>query len=380
MRTKLVLVGIVFLIIIVSVLYFLTTRTSPPKVVYSISKQFPKRLQSSKFSGYKPESMPSFDEFMADYLPKIADASPEVKAVMKQFDPLYRTSSRHNEIEEFLPTDEWIQKLLDMGIAIEDFTDYSGWLSVRYGLLHAQKDSELLSLTKQRLNLSEDADWDTVVDEEIRVRDRLFALTDEAMANDPLVSGGSLDSNGVFLPNRLNTVYVQTEGTASTITMGSGVPEWLPKELAHRHAGDSPDREIPEHIEIIFLNNDGEQVPEEVSRSRATAYQLESYLLEDDDVKEVEDFSSLETIATDNTSRGEPETNAKSTKPDVNLQYFKPSMPLIESIESTKPSIERPEFQPPSEFEPPSELETTQIPDVEEPAKLKKEIEDEIER
>lgn len=375
MRKKLLLVGIVFLVALVTVLHFLTTRTAPPKVVYSISKQPPKRLQSPSFSGYKPESMPSFDEFMADYLPKIADASPEVKVVMKQFDPLYRTSSRDNEIEKFLPADEWIQKLLDMGIVIEDFTDYSGWLSVRYGLFHAQKDSELLSLAKQRLNLSEVADWDTVVAEEIRVRDRLFTLTDEAMANDPLVSGGSLDSNGVFLPNRLNTVYVQTEGTASTIAMGSGVPEWVSQELGKRHSGEAPSREIPEHIEIIFLNNDGEQVSEEVSRSRATAYQLESYLIEDDGVKEVEeveDFSSPETIATDNTPRGELETDAKSTKPDVNFQDFKPSMPLVESIESIKPSIERPEF------EPPSELESTQIPEVEVPAKLQKEIEEEL--
>ena len=326
-KTKLFLFGIgaCFIICVCGVLLVLTQRQPTEEFVYTITEvpHGQKPSNTTDTGSQKPKPYPTLDVFLEGYLPIIADASPEVQAVMKEFDPLFRTTNRDLEIENFLPTHEWLQKLLDRGIVIEDFSDYSGWLSTRYTFLHAHKDPESLAMTKKTLNLHADASWDEVIEAEIQTTDKLFTQANQAMDVDPLVYGGSLDSNGAFIPARLNTAYVQTEGSMSTIASGTGVPEWVPQELAHRHAGNSPEREIPKHIEIIFLDDNGQPASHEVARSRATLYQLEPYLIKGADTVNEPDTKSGSTDNTisDNVNNYESETadQAKRARPDPNM-------------------------------------------------------------
>lgn len=199
--------------------------------------------------------------FLHAYLPMIADASPEVQTVMKRFDAKHRTSlgARHLGIETLFPTDEWLQTYLDMDIAIEDYGDYSACLSPRSLLWHAHNDPEDLISTKDQLNLKADASWDEVVEAQIKNSVKLDKLVEEASAKDWRVGGGSLSKTGVFIPNRRWTVYIQTDGSGVSMH-ASSVPQWVLKELAHRGSGIPPDRRIPWHIDIIFLDNGGNEL------------------------------------------------------------------------------------------------------------------------
>lgn len=200
-------------------------------------------------------------DFLNAYLPMIANASPEVKAIMMKFDAKHKKSVGNNDldIEKLFPTDEWLQKYLDMDIAINDYSDYSDCLSTRSLLWHAHKDIEDLIDTKDRLNLNADASWDEVVDAQIRTSVKLDRLVKEASAKDWRVGGGSLSNTGVFIPNRMWTVYIQTDGSAISMH-ASRVPQWVMQELAHRGSGSLPDKKIPWYVDIIFLDKAGNKL------------------------------------------------------------------------------------------------------------------------
>ncbi len=213
--------------------------------------------------------------FLSVYLPMIADASAEVQAIMLKFDAKHRKSvgNSHLDIEKLFPTDEWLQKYLEMDIAIDDYSDYSGCLSTRALLWHAHNDPENLIQTKDRLNLNADASWDEVVEAEIQTSVKLDRLVKEASAKDWRVGGGSLSKEGVFIPNRMWTVYIQTDGNAIS-THASRVPQWVLQELHHRGSGQAPNKKIPWYIDIIFLDKTGNELVGAAREHQMRRFQL----------------------------------------------------------------------------------------------------------
>ncbi len=211
------------------------------------------------------EMTPDLANFLGWYKPIVENASPEVRAVMQKFDSKFRASplDRNEKIEQFFPTDEWLQKLLDMGIVIDDFSAYSGHLNDRWTYYHAQNQPEMLSSMKYRFRLDEDASWDKVVDTGIRFYEKLHNRAEEAMTADPLVYGGQMGRDEVFIPFRLKTVYVRD----SSISYGTGVPEWVGRELSDREAGLPPSRELPKDIDIIYLDEKGQPIKDRVPPS-----------------------------------------------------------------------------------------------------------------
>lgn len=209
---------------------------------------------------------PDLANFLGWYQPMVAEASPEVRSVMKRFDATLRASplDRNNEIEQFYPTHLWIQKLLNMGIAFDDFSDYSGYLNHRWTYYHAQNDPEMLSDLKYQWRVDDAASWDEVIDAGIRFYEKLNTLADQAMAADPLVYGGEMGREGIFIPTRFKTLYVKPSGSMS---YGTGVPEWVAHELTDREAGLPPSREIPDDIDIIYLDEKGQPIKDRMPSS-----------------------------------------------------------------------------------------------------------------
>ena len=250
LRTKLV-IGSAVLIVCVSCTLLLLVEVKAPaeQIAETILDGSPPRL---------PEQMtPELANFIGWYQPMVADASPEVQAVMKKFDPKYRSgwANRNEDIEQWYPTDEWLQRLLDMGIVIDDYRNYTSYLSRRWMFYHAQNDPEELSDMKDKYGLDADASWDEVVDAGIHFGVKLRTLANQAMDADPRVYGGRLSKEGVFIPFRYKTVYVQN----NFILKGGGVPDWVSREITNREAGLPPLREIPKDIDIIYLDEKGQQ-------------------------------------------------------------------------------------------------------------------------
>lgn len=322
-KTKLILmIGTCLIICSCGFLFFFLQNDPTQEIIYTAVNESFERGTPTK----PPENIqPELNKFLNEYLPMISDASPEVQAVMKQFDPKFRSNVLELEIERFLPTDEWLQKLLDMGIVIDNYSDYSGYLNHRYRYWHAHNDPEDLIDMKDRLNLNADTSWDEVVEAGIWSYVKLNTLANKAMAADPLVEGGTLSKDGVFIPFRLNTIYIQTDGSAVSSIKGAGVPDWVPRELHHRAAGIPPERKIPKHVEVIFLDDAGNPVEEKIAQSRVQGFQLEPYLIKGADPVNASETESVdrgtsigddsdivretETGASDKPSRSQPDTD-----------------------------------------------------------------------
>lgn len=264
---KLKLGIIASIIFIGTALYFFIINRDPIEVVVytALDGKTPKESDTPKIA-----------EFIDWYLPMMSDAPPQVVNIMKRFDAKYRAKGayRNRALEEFYPADEYIQRLLAKGVQINTYDDYSDYLEDRWYLYRAANNPDAMKGLKERHGLGDNATFDSLVDAEINENVLFKQLLDQAMKNDPRVYGGDIDADGLFIPYRTKTVYVQQ----GEITSGHGVPRWVPHELSSRVSGLQPSRRIPEDIEVIFLDDAGKPVEEKIAQSRAQAFQLEPYL------------------------------------------------------------------------------------------------------
>ena len=246
--------------------------------VYFYIRQSPiEEIANEVLAGDRPvqanvELTPELRAFVDWYEPIVSDAPEQVIAIMKRFDAKYRADGyRDRDLEQIIPTDEWLKRLLDMGVKIESYDDYSDYMEDRWYVYHAATDPEELQDLKDRHDLDADASFDEVVEASIREDVQFKQLLDQAMANDPKVYGGSFSEEGVFIPFRLKTVYVQP----GTIRKGRGVPKWVVHEIRERELGNPPSREIPDDIDIIYLDEKGQSIKDRVLPSGGEGHEIE---------------------------------------------------------------------------------------------------------
>ena len=110
-----------------------------------------------------------------------------------------------------------------MGINIDDYRSYTSYLSNRSTYYHVQNNPESITDLKYQCGLDDDASWDELLDAGTRFSVSLRSLTSQAMDADPLVYGGEMGREGIFIPARFKTVYVKPNGGMPV--PGSGVPE-----------------------------------------------------------------------------------------------------------------------------------------------------------
>ena len=274
LKTKIFIVS-VLIACAVCVLLLLVDLKDPVEQVVQAVLDEPVTNEDKAYKSFKKKVNPELENFLNWYWPMVKDASPEVRAVMKKFDAHFRSgwANRNEEIEQWYPTDEWIQRLLDMGILIDNYSNYSAYLNNRWTYYHAKNDPERLSAQKASYGLAADASWEEVLDTGIRFSVKLHTLTDQAMAVDSRVYGGELSKDGIFIPIRLKTVYMQS----GIISAGSGVPDWVPHELRNREQGLPPSREIPKDIDIIYLDEQGQPIKDRVPPSGGDRNEIEVF-------------------------------------------------------------------------------------------------------
>ena len=148
-----------------------------------------------------------------------------VEGLMETFDAKYSSQAtkwatasethsgkkRHLEftlehIDAKYPREEWIQTLLNKGITIENFKDYSGYLNLR---------SDMVLKEFHTKNDWEKEDWETIKRSYIDTQLQEYQLISEAKRADPEVKDWIIvDENA--LPNIPGVIYVQkTESTAN---------------------------------------------------------------------------------------------------------------------------------------------------------------------
>ena len=252
MKLKILVIAVIILVAAAGAGLYSYVRQDPVEViVYEVLEGGSAKTENTKIKA-----------FVDWYKPMVSDAPKEVSDIMKRFDAEYRSNGayRNRELEDFYPADEWIERLLDMGVKIESYDDYSDYLEARWHIFHASNDPDDLQRWKKRHGLDAEASLEDVADAKIRKYVMLKQFVDQAMANDPKVHGGEIDADGVFIPYRYKTVYLQK----GAITAGDGVPRWVVHELSRRESGIKPSREIPYDIEIIYLDKKGQPIQDKL--------------------------------------------------------------------------------------------------------------------
>ena len=252
MKLKIAILAVLALVVVVIAgLYFSFTQSSIEKIAsQALAGNYPREK--------KAELTPELKAFVDWYEPMVKDTPEDVLQVMKRFDPKYRSSSgqRNKQLEAVVPTDEWIQRLLDMNVTIDSYDAYSAYLSARWDIYRAKTDAQELADMKDWHGLADSASLDEAIEADIRMSEKLHTLIKQARAKDWRVSSGSLGKDGVFIPNRLATIYVQP----GTISAGTGVPEGLVHEMGKWQAGGAPKPKIPFYIDVIHLNEKGQPI------------------------------------------------------------------------------------------------------------------------
>lgn len=202
-----------------------------------------------------------------------------VEGLMEAFDARYssqatkwattsETSSgkkRHLEftlehIDAKYPREEWLQMLLNKGITIENFKDYSGYLNLRSDMVLKEFDTQ---------NEWEKEDWETIKASYIDTQIREYQLISEAKQTNPEVKNWFVISEKA-LPNIPGRIYVQeTESTThiwhsrlSTTSETGAILSVNGPELSEEQKLDLLNTGVePEGWEVVYLDEKGNPIP-----------------------------------------------------------------------------------------------------------------------
>lgn len=203
-----------------------------------------------------------------------------VEGLMEAFDARYSSQAtkwatasethsgkkRHLEftlehIDAKYPRKEWLQMLLNKGITIENFKDYSGYLNLRSDMLLKEFDTK---------NDWEKEDWETIKASYIDTRIREYQLISEAKQANPDVKYWFVISEKA-LPNIPGRIYVQETGSTTHIwhsrlsTTKSETGETLSVNglvLSEEQKLDLLNTGVePEGWEVVYLDEKGNPIP-----------------------------------------------------------------------------------------------------------------------
>lgn len=169
-------------------------------------------------------------------------------------------------IDDRYPQAEWLQMLLDKGIIIEDYGDYSGYMISRWGL--ARREHQPEEWASGNLGIPPTNDWETYkaayIDRKIWEYQQLKA----AMESNPEVSGGTFigPNQGTFIPFIPGRVYVDR-------SQGGG--SFIGKPLSDEQKFDILFRgKHPAGYDIIYINEDGDtltEIPSPITREEISS-------------------------------------------------------------------------------------------------------------
>ena len=137
--------------------------------------------------------------------------SQTVKALLEAFGKI----AANPAVDKKYPQSEWLEMLLEKGIVIENYKDYSGYMVARSGLVRLENQPELWN--SDIFGIPPTTDWETFKDAYIDRKIWEYQQVRTATQADPTVSGGLFIGPGqeVFLPAKPGRVYVKRTGTGA---------------------------------------------------------------------------------------------------------------------------------------------------------------------
>lgn len=177
------------------------------------------------------------------------------EALLETFYNSYGSEDSRQKQDQMYPPHEWLQMILNKGVTINNYSEFSGYMAIRSSLgmmrEHVQNNPSRAELKATLNNLPSPIEhWETFetayINKKIAENQRL----NEAMRNNPDVIGGIFTGTNkeTFLPLTPNRVYV-SKGETGASFMGEELSEQQKFNLLFR--GIEPDG-----YEIIYLDSD----------------------------------------------------------------------------------------------------------------------------
>ena len=137
-----------------------------------------------------------------------------IEAVMEAYDEMY--SRGHTDglsevkLDEKYPRAEWLAMLLDRGVMVGDYSDYTLYMNERWNLVHFERSGDWVEGT---IGVPPANDWETFKAAYINRKAWEFQQIYAARQIDPSVVGGTFmgPDDRTFLPYSEGRVYVQRE-------------------------------------------------------------------------------------------------------------------------------------------------------------------------
>ena len=218
---------------------------------------FEQKVKELKQNSNKPPPVKIYDfselsppENQEESGPKKHNGPQTVEALLESFEKMAADPA----IDEKYPQAEWLQMLLDKGITIKDFSEYSGYMAPRWGL--AQREHQPEEWTSGKLGIPPTNDWNTYktayIKRKIWEHQQLIA----AKQMDPMVEGGFFTgpNQETFLPFTPGRVYVRRIPSGG-IFNGERLSEEQQFDILFR--GEHPDG-----YDIVYISGDGHALSE----------------------------------------------------------------------------------------------------------------------
>ncbi len=194
-----------------------------------------------------------------------------VAEMQEKWSESYRSSFGPNyphELDEAYPQEAWLQRNLELGQHFADPGDYSTALQRRiYMIEHREEwqvaDEEAKKEMRDFLDLPSEVDtWEAYEDAFLKTLITSYHIFQEATASDPSIEGGTVRTDGTFIPFKANTVHVHINPETGLSTF-TGVNLTKTEEEDLRVYGVAP-----EGITVIYTDEKGNPLPADTPTPR----------------------------------------------------------------------------------------------------------------
>ncbi|MDE0040627.1 MAG: hypothetical protein OXT74_01210, partial [Candidatus Poribacteria bacterium] len=171
-----------------------------------------------------------------------------VDALMEAYDTNHR--KRDDLTETKYPRDEWLGMLLDKGLRVDDYSDYSLYMNTRTELVHLENQPEAWASGDYGIPPTDD--WETFksayIDRQVWEYQQIY----EAKREDPRVWAGHFvgPDRRTFLPSIPGRVYVERSDKGAVTFRGPPLSEEQRWDIINhgRH---------PEGYDIVYIDGNG---------------------------------------------------------------------------------------------------------------------------
>ena len=192
---------------------------------------------------------------------KIYSGPQTSEAIIETLYGIYGSETSRREQDNLYPPEPWLQMILDKGITINNYSEFSGYMAIRASLAQVRTDiennpsrAEFHAVLYNLPNPTED--WEAFEAAYIEKKIAENQVLNDAMRNNPNVTGGFFTGENLetFLPFTANRVYVRKGETGATF---SG------KKLSATQKFNLLFRGIePDGYEITYIDGDGHPLSE----------------------------------------------------------------------------------------------------------------------